>query len=175
MRTQDEMKLVDPVFRLALITHVEVGPWQIVGEMGKGVRRILPMLGGTFHIPEQKGGTFQTPEVAGTVISGADWQILHSESLASLDARITLLTPGGHYILLRAEGRRYASPEVLKRLVAGEPVQRADYYGVSSTVIETSAPGLQWMNHHLFIGNARTEKSMHHVRYFVVDYPRDVA
>ncbi len=173
--SQDEMKLVDPVFRLAFTTHVEVGPWQVIGEMGKGVRRILPMLGGTFHIPAQKGGTFETPEVKGTVVSGADWQILHSESLASLDARITLLTQDGHYIFLRAEGRRYASPEVLKRLVAGEVVQRTDYYGASSTVIETSAPGLEWMNHHLFIGNARTEKAMHHVRYFVVDYPRDLS
>jgi hypothetical protein len=169
----DNVKLVDPVCRLALTTHVEVGPWQVVGAMGKGVRRILPMLGGTFHIPVQEGGTFSTPEVKGSVIGGADWQILHSESLAELDARITLRTDDGHFILIRAHGRRYAPPDVLKRLVAGEPVQRSEYYGVSSAVVETSAPGLAWMNYHQFIGNARTEQSTHYVRYFVIDYPEE--
>ena len=49
-------------------------------------------------------------------------------------------------------------------------MQRTDYYGCSAVAIETSAPGLEWMNYHQFIGNARTEKNMHHVRYFAVDY-----
>jgi hypothetical protein len=102
-----DAKPVDPICRLAPTTRVEVGPWQTVGEMGKGVRRILPMLGGTFHIPAQNGSTFTTPEVWGSVVGGADWQVLHGDSLAKLDARIP----------------------------------------------------------------PRTEKSIRHVRYFVVDYP----
>jgi hypothetical protein len=166
-----DVKLVDPICRHVLTTHAEVGSMQVVGQMGKGLRRILPMVGGTFDIPSQKGGTFETPEVKGVIVSGADWQILHSDSLAELDARITLRTSDGHYILLRASGRRYAPPDVLKRLLAGDPVRRNEYYGCSSTVIETSAPGLEWMNYHQFIGNARTEKSVHHVRYFAIDYP----
>lgn len=166
-----DVKLVDPICRHVLTTHAEVGPMQVVGQMGKGLRRILPMVGGTFEIPAQKGCTFETPEVKGVIVSGADWQILHSDSLAELDARITLRTDDGHYILLRASGRRYAPPDVLNRLLAGDPVRRNEYYGCSSTVIETSAPGLEWMNYHQFIGNARTEKSVHHVRYFAVDYP----
>jgi len=166
-----DVKLVDPICRYVLTTHAEVGSMQMVGQMGKGLRRILPILGGTFHIPSQKGCTFETPEIKGVVVGGADWQILHSDSLAELDARITLRTDDGHYILLRASGRRYAPPDVLKRLLAGDPVGRNEYYGCSSTVIETSAPGLEWMNYHQFIGNARTEKSVHHVRYFAIDYP----
>ena len=166
-----DVKLVDPVCRLALITHVEVGPWQTVGDMGRGVRRILPMLGGTFEIPAQKAGSFSTPQVQGTVVGGADWQVLHGDSYSELDARITLRTEGGHYLLLRASGRRYAPPDVIKRLLAGDPVQRDEYYGCSATVIETSAPELKWMNYHQFIGNARTEGNVHHVRYFAIDYP----
>ena len=171
MAMQSGVKLIDPVCTLAFTTSVEVGPWQVVGDMGRGIRRILPMLGGTFRIPAQKAGTFKTPEVKGTVVGGADWQILHSESLAELDARITLKTDDGHFILLRASGRRFAPPDVLKRLIAGDAVQRDEYYGVSSTVVETSAPGLAWMNYHQFIGNARTEGNVHHVRYFAIDYP----
>jgi hypothetical protein len=165
------MKVIDPICRHVLTVHAEVGDWQVIGDMGKGVRRILPYLGGTFEMPAQKGGTFSTPEVKGTIVGGADWQILHSDSLSELDARMTLRTDSGHHILIRASGRRYAPPAVLKRLLAGEPVGRDEYYGCSSSVFETSAPGLEWMNHHQFIGNARTEKSVHHVRYFAIDYP----
>jgi hypothetical protein len=165
------MKVVDSVCRHVMTTHAEVGDWQVIGDMGRGVRRILPFLGGTFEIPAQKGGTFATPEVKGTIVGGADWQILHGESLSELDARITLRTESGHYIFIRASGRRYAPPDVLQRLLAGEPVGRDEYYSCSSTVIETSVLGLQWMNHHQFIGNVRTERSVHHVRYFAIDYP----
>ena len=166
-----EIKSVDPVCRLALTTRVEVGPIQLIGDSGHGIRRILPMLGGSFHIPAQNAGTFNTLEVKGTIVGGADWQVLHGDSLSELDARITLKTDSGHYILLRASGRRFAPPGVLKRLLAGEPVGRDEYYGCSATVAETSAPGLEWMNHHQFIGNARTEQSIHHVRYFAIVYP----
>ncbi len=166
-----DVKLIDPVCRLALTLRLEVGPLQVIGDTGRGVRRILPMLGGTFHIPSQDAGTFKTAEVKGTVIGGADWQVLHGDSLFELDARITLKTDSGHYLLLRASGRRFAPPAVLKRLLAGDPVGRDEYYGCSATVAETAAPGLAWMNHHQFIGNARTEQSIHHVRYFAIVYP----
>ncbi len=166
-----EPKLVDPICRHVLTVHAQVGAFQVVGPTGKGTRRILPFLGGTFHIPAQKGGTFRTPEVKGTVVGGEDCQVLHGDSLVELDARMTLRTDAGHYILLRASGRRYAPPEVIKRLLAGDPVGRDEYYGCSSAAIEASVPGLEWMSHHQFIGNARTEKTVHHVRYFAIDYP----
>ena len=81
-----------------------------------------------FEIPAQKGGTFETPRVTGTVVGGFDWQILHSDRLASLDTRFQLRTDGGHLIYVRAEGRRYASSENLQKLLRGEPVQRGPDY-----------------------------------------------
>ena len=166
-----EMKLVDPIVRHVMTIHAEYGPPQTVGPTGKGTRRIHPILGGTFEILAVSGGTFESPATTGTVTGGGDWQMLHGDALSLLDARITLKTSDGHYIYVQAAGRRYAPPEVLRRLLNGEPVQRREYYGVSSTTIETSAPGLTWMNYHQFLGNARTEKSVHHIRYFAVDYP----
>ena len=41
---------------------------------------------------------------------------------------------------------------------------------LSAVSIETGSPELLWMNHHAFIGNARSEKNVQHLRFFVVDY-----
>lgn len=161
----------DPVLRLAMILRVECTTFEPVGDMGKGIRRLMTLTGGTFEIPAQIGGTFSTRAVKGIVLGGYDWQILHSDRLAELDARYNLRTDDGHLIYVRAKGRRYASPEKLQRLLRGEPVERGpDYYGASTPIIETGAPDLLWMNHHAFIGNSRSEANAQHLRFFVVDY-----
>jgi hypothetical protein len=162
---------LDPVLRLVMTMKIECGPFETVGAMGKGVRRIMHLKGGTFEIPAQVGGTFRTPAKKGVVLGGYDWQILHSETLAELDARYNLRTDEGELIYLRANGRRYATPEILQGLLRGELAQRGpDYYGASTPIIETGAPDLLWMNHHAFIGNSRSEPSFQNLRIFAVDY-----
>lgn len=162
---------IDPVLRLTMTMRVECTPFETIGDMGKGIRQIQTLTGGSFEIPAQTGGTFSTPLVKGVVLGGHDWQILHSDRYAELDARYNLRTDDGHLIYVRASGRRYATPEILQKLMRGEPVQRGpDYYGASTPIIETGAPDLLWMNHHAFIGNARTEPGMQNLRFFVVDY-----
>jgi hypothetical protein len=151
--------------------RVDCTAFETVGDMGKGVRRVQMLTGGTFEVPAQTGGTFSTPSVKGIVLGGYDWQILHSDRYAELDARYNLRTDDGHLIYVRASGRRYASPEALQKLLRGEPVPRGpDYYGASTPLIETGAPGLLWMNHHAFIGNSRSEPGVQNLRFFVVDY-----
>src|SRR5579871_3923634 len=161
----------DPVLRLALTLRVDCTPFETVGDMGKGVRRIQNLTGGSFEIPAQIGGTFSTPAIKGVVLGGYDWQILHSERYAELDARYNLRTDDGHLIYVRASGRRYASPEILQKLLRGEPAQRGpDYYGASTPLIETGHPQLLWMNHHAFIGNSRSDPNAQNLRIFAVDY-----
>ena len=168
------IKNVDPILRLAMTLRVECGTFETVGQMGKGIRRIMNLTGGTFEIPAQNAGTFETPYVRGVVLGGFDWQILHSETLAELDARYNLRTEDGHLIYVRVSGRRYGTPEVLQKLMRGEPVTRGkDYYGASTPLIETAAPGLEWMNHHAFVGNSRSEPAVQNLRMFAVDYPVD--
>ena len=154
-----------------MILRVDCTPFETVGDMGKGVRRVQTLTGGTFEIPAQTGGTFSTPAVRGVVLGGYDWQILHSDRYAELDARYNLRTEDGHLIYVRASGRRYASPEILQKLLRGEGAARGpDYYGASTPLIETGAPDLIWMNHHAFIGNSRSEPGVQNLRFFVVDY-----
>lgn len=165
------LPIVDPVLRLAMLMRVECTPFETVGDMGKGIRRIQTLTGGSFTIPAQTGGTFSTPRIDGIVLGGHDWQILHSDRYAELDARYNLRTDDGHLIYVRASGRRYATPDILQKLMRGEAVQRGpDYYGASTPLIETGAPDLLWMNHHAFIGNSRSEPGVQNLRFFVVDY-----
>jgi hypothetical protein len=162
---------IDPVLRLVMTMKIDCTPFETVGHMGKGVRRIMQLTGGTFEILAQTGGTFSTPAVRGVVLGGYDWQILHSDSLAELDVRYNLRTERGDLIYVHASGRRYASPEILQKLMRGEPAERGShYYGASTPIIETGAPELQWMNHHAFVGNSRSEPNAQHLRVFVVDY-----
>ena len=165
------LPIIDPMLRLAMMMRVECTPFETVGDMGKGIRRIMTLTGGSFEVLAQTGGTFSTPAVKGVVLGGYDWQILHSDRYAELDARYNLRTDDGHLIYVRASGRRYATPEVLQKLMRGEPAQRGpDYYGASTPIIETGAPDLLWMNHHAFIGNSRSEPGVQNLRFFVFDY-----
>jgi len=161
----------DPILRLAMTLRIECGPFETVGQMGKGLRRIMELKGGTFEILAQAAGTFETPGIRGEVLGGYDWQILHSDTLAELDARYNLRTDDGHLIYVRATGRRYAHPEILQKLFRGEPVERGrNYYGASTPLIETAHPKLLWMNHHAFIGNSRSDPNYQNLRIFAVDY-----
>ena len=67
---------------------------------------------------------------------------LHGDALSILDARITLKTGDGHYIYVQGAGRRYAPPDVLKRLLDGEPVchGRFDAEEVSRLIRGSSRP-----------------------------------
>jgi hypothetical protein len=92
---------IDPVLRLVMTVKIDCTPFETVGQMGKGVRRIMQLTGGTFEILAQTGGTFSTPAVRGVVLGGYDWQILHSDSLAELDVRYNLRTERGDLIYVQ--------------------------------------------------------------------------
>ena len=162
---------IDPVLRLAMTLRVNCTAFETVGNIGKGVRRVQTLTGGTFEVPAQTGGTFSTPSVKGIVLGGYDWQILHSDRYAELDARYNLRTDEGHLVYVRASGRRYGGEGGGGRVMGGEPEQSGhNYYGASTPIIEKGVPELAWMNHHAFIGNSRSEPGVQNLRFFVVDY-----
>ena len=49
-------------------------------------------------------------------------------------------------------GIRYAEPNVMERLVKGEPVDSSEYYFCSTPSFETDAPDLQWLRQSIFLG-----------------------
>ena len=123
--------------------RVQVGKPTEFGEVPRGRRRVIPIL----------GGTFEGPNIRGKVLpGGADWQIVRADGLAELDTRYTLQTDRGSLIYIQNAGIRHASPEITKKLLAGESVDPSQVYFKTVPTFETSAPELQWLTRAIFVG-----------------------
>ena len=123
--------------------RVEVGPPLEIGATFRGTRRIVPILGGTFEGPELRGRVLP---------GGADWQIIHPDGFSELDTRYTLEAESGDVIYVQNRGIRHAPPELMVRLLAGDPVDPSQVYFRTAPTFETAAPGLRWLTRSLFVG-----------------------
>src|SRR6476620_3384066 len=81
-----------PKLTLAMTLHVQVGPPTELGEVPRGRRRIIPILGGTFDGPDFRGKV---------LTGGADWQIVRADGLAELDTRYMLQTDKGSLVYIQ--------------------------------------------------------------------------
>ena len=132
-----------PNLEFAFEIKVEVtGKMQEVGKTAKGMRRIIPIIGGTFEGPAIKG------EV---VPGGYDWQLVRSDGVAEIEARYVLKTEDGALITIINTGLRHGAPEVMERLAKGEEVMPSEYYFRSIPYFETSEPKYEWLTKHIFI------------------------
>ncbi len=132
-----------PELTFAFEVRARVGPPIEVGEVGRGRRRIVPILGGSFH----------GPHVSGRIVpGGGDWQLIHGDGCSELDTRYTLETDAGAIVYVQNRGVRHAAPAIMARLLAGEPVDPAEVYFRTVPTFETSAPELQWLARSVFVG-----------------------
>jgi hypothetical protein len=67
------------------------------------------------------------------------------------DIRYTLLTDVGDLLYVRSRGVRHGNAEVLARLGRGEEVGASEYVFRTTTLIETAATHLDWLNKGVFI------------------------
>lgn len=147
---QPSVDVAPPKLTLAFTIRVQVGPPTELGQVPRGRRRIIPIL----------GGTFEGPNIRGKVVpGGADWQIVRADGLAELDTRYILQTDSGHLIYVQNAGVRHAPPDVTKKLLAGEPVDPSQVYFKTIPTFETSAPELQWLTRSVFIGTGERHPS----------------
>jgi hypothetical protein len=153
------MDLPTPALRLFADLQINVDLPQQVGEGPRGVRRLIPILGGS-----AQGQGWQARVLPG----GADFQLLVGETLAELDARYVLETDAGELIYVRNRGLRSGPPELMARLARGEPVDPAAIYFRCSPAFETAAPSLRWINERLFVGTGRREPQQVLLRFFEV-------
>jgi hypothetical protein len=149
-----------PRLTLAFTLRVQVGTPTELGQVPRGRRRIIPIL----------GGTFEGPNIRGKVIpGGADWQIVRADGLAELDTRYLLQSDTGQLIYIQNAGIRHAPPDVTKKLLAGEPVDPAQVYFKTVPTFETSAPELQWLTRSIFIGTGERNPTEVVIRVWRVD------
>ena len=72
-----------PRLELVMTLHVELAPPLEIGDIGPGIRRVIPIT----------GGTFEGVNIRGQVLpGGADWNLARHDGTSELWARYTLRT-----------------------------------------------------------------------------------
>jgi hypothetical protein len=136
---------------------VQVGKPQEVGRTARGLRRMNPILGG-----EATGNGWRARVLPG----GADFQLVQSDTLAELDARYVLEADGGDLIYVQNRAIRSGPPELMARLVRGEPVDPALIYFRCSPSFETVSAPLGWINERMFVGTGERYPDKVVMRFF---------
>ena len=130
-----------------------------VGAVGHGTRRVIGIVGGTCTARDWS---------ARVLPGGADFQLVVSDRVARLEARYVLETDAGDRIYVHNDALRTAAPQVMARLLRGEPVDPADVYFRCAPRFEASAPSLAWLMQRVFVGTGLRRPSDVLMRFFEV-------
>ena len=115
------------------------------GDIGHGVRRIIPIAGG-----EVRGD-----DVNGKVLPfGADFQIIRPNELIDLEARYAFETDDGAVVYVENRGIRFGPVDLLLKLKRGEPVDPKLIYFRTVPKFETGAAKYRWLMEHIFVASA---------------------
>ena len=131
-----------PQLEFCFRISVDVTSIQELGKTAKGIRKVVPIT----------GGSFEGPNIKGTVVAGGyDWQLLRADDVTEIDAGYMLQTDDGDLITITNTGLRHGPPEVMQRLAKGEDVDASAYYFRSIPVFETSNTEYAWLMRSVFI------------------------
>jgi hypothetical protein len=127
------------VFSLA----IKVGAPIVAGDIGHGIRRIIPILGGEVFGDGIKGTIFPV---------GADFQVIRPNGFTELEAKYAFEMDDGAIVYIENIGIRFGPKELLDRIAKGEMVDPSRIYFRSVPKFETGAEKYRWLMENLFIG-----------------------
>ena len=131
--------------RYAFTITARIGDVVSAGDIGHGVRRIIPIV----------GGDVRGPEVNGTVCPfGADFQIIRPNELIELEAKYAFETDDGAIVYVENRGIRFGPLDLLQKLKRGEPVDPKLIYFRTIPKFETGHDKYRWLMERIFIGSA---------------------
>ena len=118
-----------------------------VGQTPAGLRRMIPIT----------GGTVTGPRVNGKVLAGgADFQlILGGGTQAHLDACYVIELDDGSRVFVQNTALRVASLENSQRIMNGQPVNPDEVYFRCQPKLEATTPEWAWLSESQFIGVGR--------------------
>ena len=123
----------------------EIAGVTTAGDLGHGVRRIIPITGG-----EVRG-----EKVNGKVLPfGADFQIIRPNELIDLEAKSVFETDDGAVVYVENKGIRFGPVDLLQKLKRGEPVDPRLIYFRTVPKFETGHENYRWLMEHIFVGSA---------------------
>jgi hypothetical protein len=145
----------------AFEARVTVDKPLVVGESAHGLRRIVPITGGTVAGPLFKGRV---------VPGGADWQFVRPDGVLEVLAKYTLQADDGTLVLIENRGLRHASPAVMERITKGENVDPKEYYFRTTAQFEAPRGSkYEWLNRAVFIGVAERQPDAAVIRFYRVN------
>jgi hypothetical protein len=131
--------------KYAFTIVAEIAEVTTAGDLGYGVRRIIPIVGG-----EVRG-----EKVNGKVLPfGADFQIIRPNELIDLEARYAFETDDGAVVYVENKGIRFGPVELLQKLKRGEPVDPQLIYFRTVPKFETGHANYRWLMEHIFVASA---------------------
>ena len=130
--------------RKLLVLEAVLDAPQMVEATPYGLRKIVPVLGGTFTGERLNGVILPT--------GGHDWAMIRADGALVLDVRLVLETDDGAHILMTYRGIRTGPPEVLARIASGEHVDPAEYYFRIVPFFETGSERYEWLNRIVCVG-----------------------
>lgn len=147
---------------LTLITrlHAELDAPLDLGVTPDGHRRIVPIIGGRASGPRLSGEILR---------GGADWQIIQADGWVRVEARYAVRSDDGPVVSILSRGVRHGPPDVMARLLAGEPLDPMLYRfrtAVSFEVEEASSLG--WLNHLVAVASAIRDPAAVHIDVYEV-------
>lgn len=149
-----------PQLRPFASLKVQVAAPQEIGSVAGGVRRVIPIVGGTVE-----GEGWRGRVLAG----GADFQLIVHPGRAELDARYVIETDDGDRIFVRNQAVRSGPPELMRAIAAGEPVDPARIYFRCQPRFETASSALGWINDHMFVGVGARLPDAVVMRFYALD------
>ena len=132
-----------PVLDHVCDLFVDLDPIRTMGPGNAGLRRIIPIIGGTVAGPRLNGRILNL---------GADWQTIWANGTAELDTRYALETDDGATVEIRNYGYRHGPAEVIAAIARGEDVPHSSYYMRTQARLESGDPRYDWVNRTLFVG-----------------------
>jgi hypothetical protein len=125
--------------------RVLLGAPVVVGETHEGLRRVIPIT----------GGSIQGPGLSGSVLAaGADYQVIRPDGYTTLDARYVVRLDDGALVYVVNTGVRFGPPAVMVRIANGEIVDPKDVYFRTTPRFETASAKYRWLTRPLFLASA---------------------
>ncbi len=123
---------------------VELAPPIEVGLTHRGLRRVIPIIGGTFEGARIKGRILP---------GGADWNVVRPDGVVHLWARYTIQTDDGVNVMVTNEGFQQGPPDTMEKILAGLAYDKNQWYARTRPVFETAGERYAWLNRSVFIGD----------------------
>jgi len=145
---------------------------ELVFEIRAEIGRILSggpgKLGERLHIPIT-GGDVAGPRLAGRILPGSsDWALVRRDGASMVSASYTIEAEDGTPIYVHNEGLRVASPEVARRLRAGEDVAPSEYYFRSAPRFDAPLGLHDWLMDSIFVADCGRVGDAVRIRVFAV-------